>query len=48
MTGGRRDGYPMTGGVGIATAADMTTRCGFKIEDPSRGPERVYFRAPDE
>jgi hypothetical protein len=30
------------------TAADMTTRCTFKIEDPSRGPGRVDFRAPDE
>ncbi len=30
------------------TAADMTTRCAFKIEDPSRGPGRVDFRAPDE
>ncbi len=26
----------------------MTTRCAFKIEDPSRGPGRVDFRAPDE
>jgi hypothetical protein len=25
------------------TAADMTTRCAFKIEDPSRGPGRVDF-----
>jgi hypothetical protein len=30
------------------TAADMTTRCAFKLEDPSRGPGRVDFRAPDE
>jgi hypothetical protein len=30
------------------TAADMTTRCAFKIEDPSRGPGRVDFRGPDE
>ena len=30
------------------TAADMTTRCAFKIEDPSRGPGRVDFTAPDE
>jgi hypothetical protein len=30
------------------TAADMTTRCAFKIEDPSRGPGRVNFRALDE
>ena len=29
------------------TAADMTTRCAFKIEDPSRGPGRVDFRGPD-
>ncbi len=26
----------------------MTTRCASKIEDPSRGPGRVDFRAPDE
>ena len=26
----------------------MTTRCAFKIEDPSRGPGRVDFTAPDE
>ncbi len=26
----------------------MTTRCAFQIEDPSRGPGRVDFRAPDE
>ncbi len=26
----------------------MTTRCAFKIEDPSRGPGRVEFTAPDE
>ena len=26
----------------------MTTRCAFKIEDPSLGPGRVDFRAPDE
>ncbi len=26
----------------------MTTRCAFKIEDPSRGPGRVDFKAPDE
>jgi hypothetical protein len=30
------------------TAADMTTRCAFKIEDPSRGPGRVDLRGPDE
>ena len=30
------------------TAADMTTRCAFKIEDPSRGPGRVDFTTPDE
>ncbi len=30
------------------TAADMTTRSTFKIEDPSRGPGRVDFTAPDE
>ncbi len=36
--------YP---GVGH-TAADMTTRCAFKIEDPSRGPRRVDFTAQDE
>ncbi len=30
------------------TAADMTTRCAFKIEDPFRGPGRVHFGAPDE
>ncbi len=30
------------------TAADMTTRCAFKIEDPSRCPGRVDFRTPDE
>ena len=30
------------------TAADMTTRCAFKIEDPSRGPGRVDFRSLDE
>ncbi len=30
------------------TAADMTTRCAFKIEDPSRGPGRIDFRAPGE
>ncbi len=29
------------------TAADMTTRCAFKIEDPSRGPGRIDFTAPD-
>ena len=26
----------------------MTTRRAFKIEDPSRGPGRADFRAPDE
>ncbi len=26
----------------------MTTTCAFKIEDPSRGPGRVHFTAPDE
>ena len=26
------------------TAADTTTRCAFKIEDPSLGPGRVDFR----
>ncbi len=26
----------------------MTTRCAFKIEDPSRGPGRADFTAPDE
>ncbi len=26
----------------------MTTRYAFKIEDPSRGPGRVDFTAPDE
>ncbi len=26
----------------------MTTRCAFKIEDPSRGLGRVDFTAPDE
>ena len=26
----------------------MTTRSSFKIEDPSRGPGRVDFTAPDE
>ncbi len=26
----------------------MTTRCAFKIEDPSRGPGRVDFTAPGE
>ncbi len=26
----------------------MTTRCAFKIEDPSLGPGRVDCRAPDE
>ena len=30
------------------TAADITTRSIFKIEDPSRGPGRVDFRGPDE
>ncbi len=30
------------------TAADMTARCAFKIEDPSQGPGRVHFTAPDE
>ncbi len=30
------------------TAADMTTRFAVKIEDPSAGPGRVDFRAPDE
>ncbi len=29
------------------TAADMTTRCTFKNEDPSRGPGRVHVTAPD-
>ncbi len=32
----------------LRTAADMTTRCAFKIEDPSGGPGRVDFTAPDE
>ncbi len=27
---------------------DMTTRCAFKIKDPSPGPGRVDFTAPDE
>ncbi len=30
------------------TAADMTTRCAFKIGDPSRDPGRVDCRAQDE
>jgi hypothetical protein len=34
-------------GFGAIAAADMTTRCAFKIEDPSRGPGRVDFRALD-
>ncbi len=29
------------------TAADTTTRSSFKIENPSRGPGRVDFTAPD-
>ncbi len=30
------------------TAADMTTGCAFKIEDPSRGFGRADFTAPNE
>ena len=36
------------GRVTMHTAADMTTRSTFKIEDPSLGPGRVHFTAPDE
>ena len=32
----------------VSTAADTTTRSTFKIEDPSLGPGRVDFKAPDE
>jgi hypothetical protein len=34
--------------VETLTAADMTRRCAFKIDDPSRGPGRVEFTASDE
>ncbi len=30
------------------TAADMTTRCAFKIKDPSRGPGKIDFTAPEQ
>ncbi len=43
--GGDLEAFP--GGKGC-TAADMTTISTFKVEDPSRGPGRVEFRAPDE
>ncbi len=36
------------GPEGAPTAAVTTIRCTFKIEDPSLGPGRVDFTAPDE
>ncbi len=48
----RNIGYKFIGFVAVDvtesyTAADITTRSTLKIEDPSRGPGRVDFRAPD-
>ncbi len=42
------DGKYWRAAPALDTAADMTTGCAFKIEDPSLGPGRVHFTAPDE